>query len=168
MRPTDRIARTINPVQPLESKRILIILPNNAYLLNGRLRCEKGLKQDEDKNMIRNIIMGTSLLFSTSAFALDLQREELLNLYHGVEAGQTNTSQKWVNLSSGIAVYYQGNEQEEIKFAPLPEAETKIGVFTNDSLHKALSENYDYESRSPNQLGQVEDESYGVYIQKSF
>ena len=118
--------------------------------------------------MIRNIIVGISLLFSTSAFALDLQREELLNLYHGVEAGQTNTSQKWVNLSSGIAVDYQGNEQEEIKFAPLPESKTKIGVFTNESLHKALSENHDYEFRSPTQFGQAEDESYGVYIKKTF
>ncbi|MFK7794985.1 MAG: hypothetical protein AB8B89_06545 [Gammaproteobacteria bacterium] len=117
--------------------------------------------------MIRNIIVGTSLLFSTSAFALDLQREELLNLYHGIETNQVNSSQQWVNLSSGIAADYQGNEQEEIKFAPLPEAQTKIGVFTNDSLHKALSENSDYENR-PRKLGQVEDESYGVYIKKSF
>lgn len=119
--------------------------------------------------MIRNIIIvGISLLFSTSVFALDLQREQLLNLYYGVEAGQTNASQEWVNLSSGIAGKYQGNEQEEIKFAPLPESQTKIGVFTNDSMHKALSENSDYELNHPNQFGQADDESYGVYIKKSF
>jgi hypothetical protein len=119
--------------------------------------------------MIRNIIiLGISLLFSTSAFALDIQREQLLNLYHGVQAGQTNASQEWVNLSSGIAADYQGNEQEEIKFSPLPEPQTKIGVFTSDSLHQALSENRGYEYESPTQFGHAEDESYGVYIKKSF
>jgi hypothetical protein len=119
--------------------------------------------------MIRNtIIVGVSLLFSTSAFSLDLQREQLLNLYHGVEEGLTKTSQEWVNLSSGITAGYQGNEQDEIQFAPLPESQTKIGVFTSDSLHKALSENSDYEYDHPTQFGQAEDESYGVYIQKSF
>ncbi len=119
--------------------------------------------------MIRNIIIvGTLLLLSTSAFALDLQREQLLSLYHGVEAGQANASQQWVNLSSGIAGDYQGNEQEEIEFAPLPESQTEIGVFTGDSLHKALSENRGYEFDHPTQFGQAEDESYGVYIKKSF
>ena len=119
--------------------------------------------------MMRNIIlMGTSLLLSTSAFALDLQREELLNLYHGVESGSTNSSQQWANLSSGLTVHYQGNEHEEIKFSPLPEPKTEIGVFTNESLHQALSENSDYEFNSPTQFGQAEDESYGVYIKKRF
>ena len=119
--------------------------------------------------MIRNIIIvGISLLFSTSAFALNLQREQLLNLYHGVESGQANTSQNWVNLSSGITEDYQGNEQEEIKFAPLPEPQTKFGVFTSDTLHKALTKNRDYGFEYPAQFGQTDDESYGVYIQKSF
>ena len=119
--------------------------------------------------MMRNIIIvGISLLFSTSAFALDLQREELLNLYHGVQAEDASSSQQWVNMSAGIAPRYQGNEQEEIKFSPLPEPNTKFGVFTNESLHKALTENSDYEIDSPSQYGQSEVESYGVYIKKSF
>tara|TARA_R110002096_G_scaffold229277_1_gene418848 strand:+ start:418 stop:777 length:360 start_codon:yes stop_codon:yes gene_type:complete len=119
--------------------------------------------------MIRNIIVGTTLLISSSAFALDLQREELLNLYHGVDSGQTSIASKaWVNLSTGIAADYQGNEQDEIKFTPLQEAQTKVGVFTSDSLHKALTENSDYEYNSPSQFGQAEDESYGIYIEKSF
>ncbi len=119
--------------------------------------------------MLRKIIIvGISLLFSTSAFALDLQREELLNLYHGVDTSEANPSQRWINMSSAIAPSYQGNEQEEIKFSPLPEPNTKIGVFTNESLHKALSENSDYELDSPSQYGQTEVESYGVYIKKSF
>jgi len=118
--------------------------------------------------MIRNIILGTSLLFSTSAFALDLQREQLLNLYHGVESGQTNSSPQWVNMSSGLTADYQGNEQEEIKFAPLPEPQTKIGLFTSDSLYKTSSNIPDYEFDSPTLLGQADDESYGVYLEKSF
>ncbi|MDW3095811.1 MAG: hypothetical protein R8G33_09085 [Gammaproteobacteria bacterium] len=118
--------------------------------------------------MRRIIIVGISLFFSTSAFALDLQREELLNLYHGVEAADANSSQQWVKMSSGIAPSYQGNEEEEIKFSPLAEPNTKIGVFTTESLHKALSENSDYEFDIPAQYGQAEDDSYGVYIKKSF
>jgi len=118
--------------------------------------------------MIRNIIVGASLLVSSSAFALDLQREQLLSLYHGVEAGQAQSSQQWANLSSSIGGDYQANEHEQIKFAPLPESQTKIGVFTSDSLHKALSDNSDYEYDHAIQFGQADDESYGVYIQKSF
>jgi|TARA_B110000240_G_scaffold196985_1_gene250736 hypothetical protein len=119
--------------------------------------------------MIRKIIiLGASLLVSTSAFALDLQREQLLNLYYGVDVSDSQSSQKWANLASGIAFNYQGNEQEEIKFAPLPEPQTKFGVFTTDSFYKALSENSDYEYDHPSQFSQAEDESYGVYIQKSF
>ena len=119
--------------------------------------------------MIRNIIIvGIALLASTSAFALDLQREELLNLYHGVESGQANPSQQWVNLSAGIAADYQSNEQEEIKFAPLPEPNTKFGVFTNESLHEALSENSDYEFTTPTQFGHAENESYGIYMKTQF
>ena len=119
--------------------------------------------------MMRSIIiMGISLLASTSAFALDLQREELLNLYHGVESGQADSSQQWVNLSTGIAADYQSDQQEEIKFAPLPEPKTQFGVFTNESLHDALSENSDYEFTTPTQFGHAENESYGVYMKKKF
>ena len=119
--------------------------------------------------MLRNyVIIGVSLLFSSSAFALDLQREELLNLYHGVKSENTQFAQDWVNLSSGITVKYQGNEQEQIKFAPLPESKTQIGVFTSDSLHEDLSNRNDYEFKTPTQFGHNERESYGVYIKKSF
>ena len=123
--------------------------------------------------MIRNVvIIGASLLFSASAFALDLQREELLNLYHGVEDENTQQAQEWVNLSTGIAAQYQqGNEHSEIEFAPITEAQetqTEIGVFTSDSLNESLSKGRDYEFRSPTQFGHNETESYGVYIKKSF
>jgi hypothetical protein len=119
--------------------------------------------------MIRKIIiMGILLSVSTTAFALDLQREQLLNLYHGVKTNQTNTAQKWMHLSSSIAADYQGNEQEEITFEPLSESQTKIGVFISDSLHKTLTDNNDYELSHPAKFGQADDESYGLYIQKSF
>ncbi len=120
--------------------------------------------------MVRNIvIIWVAVLFNSSAFALDLQREELLNLYHGVNSGDTHQANDWVNLSSGIAAnYQQGNEHEQIKFAPLPESQTTIGVFTNDSLNEALTNGQDYEFESPTQFGHNESESYGVYIKKSF
>ncbi len=120
--------------------------------------------------MLRNVvIIGASLLFGSSAHALDLQREELLNLYHGVESEQAHPAQEWVNLSTGIASNYQGNEQDHIKFAPLPESKTEIGVFTSDSLTEDLSSNeYGYEFESPAQFGHNESESYGVYIKQSF
>ena len=119
--------------------------------------------------MVRNVVfIGVTLLFSSSAFALDLQREELLNLYHGVESENTHSSQEWVNLSTGITSNYQGNEQEEIQFAPLPKSKTEIGVFTADSLNEALSNGSDYEFETPTQFGHSENESYGVYIKKSF
>ena len=120
--------------------------------------------------MLRRIIMtGALLVFSSSSFALDLQREELLNLYHGVESEQTHPSNNWVSLSSGIAAnYQQGNEHDEIQFAPLEEPQTKIGVFTSDSLHEELSIRREYEFKSPTQFGHNETESYGVYIKQSF
>ena len=119
--------------------------------------------------MVRNsVIIGATFLLSSSAFALDLQREELLNLYHGVENDQQQSSQEWVNLSTGIAAKFQGNEQEEIKFAPLPKTQTKIGVFTSDSLNESLSKDPHFEFDKPTQFGHNDSESYGVYIKKSF
>jgi len=121
--------------------------------------------------MIRNgVIIGATLLCSSTAFALDLEREELLNLYHGVEGGHQHISQEWVNLSTGIAAQYQGNEQEQIKFAPIPEVQTKIGVFTSDSLNEPLlkNSNSEYKFERPTQFGQNDNESYGVYIKQTF
>lgn len=119
------------------------------------------------------VIIGVLTLFSSSAFSLDLQREELLNLYHGIESGQVaSVAKEWVNLSTGIAAnYQQGNEYEEIQFAPLPadkENNTEIGVFSNESLNDSLTNGRAYEFESPTRFGHNESESYGVYIRKSF
>ncbi len=113
-------------------------------------------------------VIGATLTLSTSSHALDLQRDQLLDLYHGVKSEEHNTSREWANLSTGIAATYQGNEQEQIVFAPLPEAQTKIGVFTSDTLNDAVTSKLGYEFDGPTQFGQAQDESYGIYIQKSF
>ncbi len=115
------------------------------------------------------IILGLSFLFSSSAFALDLQREQLLNLYHDVESEQVNPSREWVNLSTGIAPNYQTTEQEEIKFSPLPEQKTEFGVFTNETLEEEISATrHQYQFTTPTQFGHSENESYGVYMKKRF
>ena len=120
--------------------------------------------------MARNIILlGLCLLFSSTASALDLQREQLLNLYHDVESEQAAPVKDWVNLSSGIAPSYQTIEQEEIKFAPLPEPDTKFGVFTHETLEEEISESWHhYEYTTPTQFGHSEQESYGIYMKKRF
>ena len=120
--------------------------------------------------MARNIIiLGLCLLFSTTASALDLQREQLLNLYHDVDSEQETSAKDWVNLSSGIAGNYQEYEQEEIKFSPLPEPTTKFGVFTHETLEEEISESrHHYEYTTPTQFGHSEHEAYGVYMKKRF
>lgn len=110
-------------------------------------------------------IIGVTLLFSSSVFALDLQREELLNLYHGVDDGQTLSSSQMTN---GIMANQQANEHAEIKFAPLEEASTTIGVFTTKSLHEDLSSRREYEFKSPTQFGHNESESVGLFIKQTF
>ena len=119
--------------------------------------------------MIRKVILfGVAMVFSTSAFALDLQREHLLNLYHNIESDQVTAPAEWINLSSGIAPNYQSEELGEIEFAPIPEAKTKFGVFTSDSLEEDIANTRDYEFTTPEQFGHPEHESYGVYMKKSF
>ena len=127
-------------------------------------------QQDEDKIMARSIILlGLCLLFSGAASALDLQREQLLNLYHDVESDQDTVAKDWVNLSSGIAQNYQATEQEEITFSPLPEPTTEFGVFTHETLEDEISESrHYYEYTTPTQFGHSEQESYGIYMKKRF
>lgn len=119
--------------------------------------------------MLRKIvIIGASLLYCSSSFALDLQREELLNLYHGVESENAYSSGALSN--SFVPNYQQGNEYDEIEFAPLPldEPQTKFGVFTSDSLHEELSSRREFEFKTPEQFGHNDPESVGVYIKKTF
>lgn len=113
--------------------------------------------------------IGAVLLCCSSSYALDLQREELLNLYHGVDNEQISSSSTLANLSNGLAAHYQqGNERDEIQFAPLSEPKTTIGVFTSDSLHDDLSSRREYEFKTPTQFGHNETESVGVFIKQSF
>ena len=113
----------------------------------------------------------TLVLYSTSGLALDLEREHLLDLYHGVDDGQShvaNNQEEWVNLSAGIAPSYQ-DDSSEIEFAPLSKDEPsmKFGVFSDD-LPESEVGNRDYKLSTPTQFGQSEDERYGVYMQKRF
>lgn len=141
-------------------------------IISIRLKHEQNTQQDEDKIMARSIlVLGLCLLFSTTASALDLQREQLLNLYHDVETDQETVAKDWVNLSSGIAQNYQVNEQEEIKFSPLPKQEpkTEFGVFTHETLEEEISDSREYyEYTTPTQFGHSEQESYGIYMKKRF
>ena len=115
------------------------------------------------------ILLGVALVFSSSASALDLQREHLLNLYHGVESNEVAPPSEWVNLSTGIAPNYQSDEQDDVQFAPLPEEpKTEFGVFTHESLEEDIANSRDYEFTTPTQFGHTENESYGVYMKKRF
>ena len=110
-------------------------------------------------------------LYSSAGLALDLEREHLLDLYHGIDDGTSHvsgTQQEWVNLSAGIAPNYQ-DDTEEIEFAPLGDQEPtmKFGVFS-DELPESEADDSDYQFSSPTQFGQSEDERYGVYMQKRF
>lgn len=115
----------------------------------------------------------TLALYSTTGLALDLEREHLLDLYHGVDDGtsQVNSAQEeWVNLSAGIAPNYQ-DDSAEIQFAPLGDQEPsmKFGVFSDELPESEIRESdSDYKVSSPTQFGQSEDERYGVYMQKRF
>lgn len=119
----------------------------------------------------------TLALYSTAGLALDLEREHLLDLYHGIDDGSSQVSssqEEWVNLSAGIAPNYQ-EDSAEIEFAPLrgDEAAMKFGVFSDelpeaDSGANTSDSDYKFSSPSPTQFGQSEDERYGVYMQKRF
>ena len=113
------------------------------------------------------LILGVVLFFSRSAFALDLEREQLLNLYHDVETIQQIPSQEWVNLSAGIAPNYQAQD-EQIEFKPLPEKRTKFGIFTHETLEEEIAKQRVYKFTTPTQFGHAENESYGVYMKKTF
>jgi len=95
--------------------------------------------------------IGAVFLCCSSSYALDLQREELLNLYHGVDSEQISSSSALADLSNGLAAHYQqGNERDEIQFAPLSEPKRE------------------YEFKTPTQFGHNETESVGVFIKQSF
>ena len=112
----------------------------------------------------------TLLLYSTTAVALDLERENLLDLYHGINdaTSRHDSSQEWVNLSAGIAPDYR-DDSEDITFAPLDNQEStmRFGVFS-DELPEAEQRDNDYKFSTPTQFGQSEDERYGIYMQKRF
>ena len=111
------------------------------------------------------------LMLSTSGFALDLEREHLLDLYHGVETERTDDStaqQEWVNLSVGIAPSYE-DEFADIEFSPLyDEPKTQFGVFSGDISEPTKSDLGYQLNNTPTQFGHSEDERYGVFLKQRF
>ena len=123
--------------------------------------------------MARKLAFGVvALLYSISGLALDLEREHLLDLYHGVQSGHhsvgSNSNQRWANLSTGLAPSYE-DEYSNIEFSPLDEEarKTQIGVFSGNMTDDDGS-TADYAPSTPSQFGQNEDERYGVFIKHRF
>lgn len=126
--------------------------------------------------MVRKTVFFTALLLtSASAYALDLEREYLLNVYHGVESEQpnkVNPAQSWTNISNGIKQDSQSDNQSAIKFSSLAdkeEAQTEVGFFSGRSIDEEevkKQERYGYSSGS--NIETPEDDSYGVYFKQRF
>ena len=118
------------------------------------------------------IAAAVGLMLTTSGFALDLEREHLLDLYHDVDSGQIDSAhngQEWVNLTAGIAPRYE-EEFEDIEFSPLrDEPKTQFGVFSGEleEVDNADVDGYPL-TNSPTQFGQSEDERYGVFLKQRF
>ena len=125
-------------------------------------------------NMQQKLIAAIAgLMLSTSGLALDLEREHLLDLYHGVDNGQNHSAQQgqeWVNLTAGIAPSYE-EDFEDVEFSPLrdDEPKTQFGVFSGDLEESNNSDLSGYPlTNSPTQFGQSEDERYGIFLKKRF
>ena len=125
--------------------------------------------------MVRKAVIFTvSLLISSSAYSLDLEREHLLNMYHGVESDQTekvNPSQSWVNISNGIQQNSQSDNQSAIKFSSIAEkkeAQTEVGFFSNKAIAEEVKKQDRYGLVSDTDLEVPESDGYGVYIKQRF
>ena len=111
-----------------------------------------------------------ALVYSSVGQALDLERELLLDLYHGIESDQSDrdqTDRGWINLSSGIAPSYE-DDFTDIEFSPLQEKQkTQFGVFSGDLVDPETIAP-EYKPATPTQFGQSEDERYGVFLKRRF
>ena len=125
----------------------------------------------------KTVIMAASLLISSSAYSLDLEREHLLHIYHGVESEQAsqdknvNPAQSWTNISNGIQQNSQSDNQSEIKFSSLverKEPQTEVGFFSNKSLAEEAKKQDRYGMASDTELEVPVNEGYGVYIKQRF
>lgn len=121
--------------------------------------------------MAQKIMLGiVALIYSNAGFALDLEREHLLDLYHDVDNEQsvsTSSTREWVNLSAGIAPSYE-DDFSDIEFSPLQEEKTtQFGVFSGE-LEESNATDSGFTPSTPTQFGQSEDERYGVFIKQRF
>ena len=114
---------------------------------------------------IRHVVTATVLCASffsmSNASALDLEREQLLNLYHGVAAEVP----RYRLPMNGMAD--NGNDLPAQGFEPVQDSDYQVGVFSGDYADEILVQQL---GRSiPVQRFHEEDEdSYGVYLQGRF
>ena len=126
--------------------------------------------------MVNRTIIVVFFLLSSSAFALDLEREHLINIYHGVETDQSdqvNPAQSWVNISNGIKQNSLSDNATTIKFSSLLEDErepqTEVGFFSSKSLAEEVKKQDRYGLAADSEFkNHTTDDGYGVYIKQRF
>mgnify|MGYP001555695518 FL=1 len=126
--------------------------------------------------MLNRTIIVVFFLLSSSAFALDLEREHLINIYHGVETDQSdqvNPAQSWVNISNGIKQNSLSDNGTTIKFSSLLEDErepqTEVGFFSSKSLAEEVKKQDRYGLAADSEFkNPTTDDGYGVYIKQRF
>ena len=138
----------------------------------------QGKGQKVDNKMVRKTLsLIISLLISSSAYSLDLEREYLLNMYHDVESEgisqdkKVNPAQSWTNISNGIQQNSQSDNQSEIKFSSLvekKEPQTQLGIFSNKALVEEAKKQNRYGMAADSDFEVPVNESYGVYIKQRF
>jgi hypothetical protein len=113
-------------------------------------------------------------LISSSAYALDLEREHLLNMYHGVESDkveQVNPAQSWVSISNGIKQNSLSDNESTIKFSSLTdnkEPQTEVGFFSSKTLAEEVKKQDRYGSATVSEFESPTNDGYGVYIKQRF
>lgn len=124
--------------------------------------------------MVSKAVTVVLFLISSSAYALDLEREHLLNMYHGVEsdqAEQVNPAQSWVSISNGIKQNSLSDNESTIKFSSLTddeEPQTEVGFFSSKTLAEEVKKQDRYGSAADTDFENPTNDGYGVYIKQRF
>ena len=124
--------------------------------------------------MVNRAIIIIFILLSSSAYALDLEREHLLNIYHDVELdqqNQVNPAQSWTNISNGIKQNSLSDNDAAIKFSSLlddTEPQTEVGFFSNKALAEEVQKQDRYGLAKDSEFVNPNNDGYGVYIKQRF
>lgn len=124
--------------------------------------------------MVSRAVIIVCFLLSGSAYALDLEREHLLNIYHDVETDQpaeVNPAQSWVNISNGIKQNSLSDNTTTIKFSSLvedKEPQTEVGFFSSKSLAEEVKKQDRYGLATDTEFENPTSDGYGVYIKQRF